>query len=46
MSRVTIMLDEHLELKLRNIQAKTIKDTGRTFSFSACINETLERGLK
>jgi hypothetical protein len=43
--RTTFMLDDKIEGKLRIIQAKTIKDTGNTFSFSTCINKTLERGL-
>ncbi len=46
MSRITIMLDDKLEGRLREKQAKTIKETGANFSFSACLNEILERGLK
>lgn len=40
------MLEEKLESKLRDLQAKTIKNTGRSFSFSACVNDVLEKGLK
>ncbi len=44
--RTTFMLDDKIEGKLRIIQAKEIKDTGGNFSFSTCINKTLEKGLK
>ena len=40
------MLDDKLEGKLRDVQAKTIKETGSNFFFSACLNEILEKGLK
>ena len=43
--RTTFMLDDKIEGKLRIIQAKTIKDTGGSFSFSTCINQVLEKGL-
>ena len=46
MNRITIMLDDKLERRLRDYQAKTIKDSGANFSFSACLNEILEKGLK
>lgn len=46
MTRITIVLDDKIDKKIRNRQAKKIMDTGRNFSFSACINEVLERGLK
>ena len=40
------MLASSLESKLMDRQAKTIKDTGRNFSFSACVNEVIKEGLK
>ena len=46
MIRTTIMLDDKISAKIRDIQAKTIKDTGRSFSFSVCCNRILEKGLK
>ncbi len=44
--RTTFMLDDKIEGKLRIIQAQKIKNTGGNFSFSTCINQTLEKGLK
>ena len=44
--RVTIMLEEDLVKKLRDIQAKKIKDNNDSVSFSEVINEVLESQLK
>lgn len=44
--RVTIVLDESILKKLHEIQAKKIKESARSVSFSAVLNETLEFGLK
>jgi len=44
--RLTIMLNSDIAKKCRNIQAKKIKDSARTVSFSRIINEVLEKGLK
>ena len=44
--RVTIMLDEDLMKKLRDIQAKQIKETNESISFSQVINEALDVQLK
>ena len=41
--RVTIMLDEDLDKKLRMIQAKLIQSTNMSLSFSEVINETLRK---
>ena len=41
--RVTIMLDEDLDKKLRMIQAKLIQSTNMSISFSEVINETLRK---
>jgi len=41
--RVTIMLDEDLDKKLRMIQAKLIQSTNMSVSFSEVINETLRK---
>jgi hypothetical protein len=46
MIRTTIMLDDKVSAKIRDIQAKEIKDTGRSFSFSACCNMNLGEGIK
>jgi len=43
--RVTIMLDENLEKKLRKIQAKLIKNSKKSMSFSQVVNDILRIGL-
>lgn len=40
------MLEEDVDKKLREIQAKRIQDTNNTVSFSEVINETLRKGMK
>lgn len=42
--RVTIMLDEDLQKKIRIKQAKRIQ-TGESYSFSQAINDTLRESL-
>jgi len=44
--RVTIMLDDDLDKKLRLIQAKEIQSTTSSVSFSAVLNNTLRTSLK
>jgi len=44
--RVTIMLDDDLLKKLHEIQAKKIKETTESVSFSAVLNETIRKNLK
>jgi len=44
--RVTIMLDDDLDKKLRMLQAKLIQSTNGSVSFSEIINETLRKNLK
>jgi len=44
--RVTIMLDDDLDLELRERQAKLIKKTQSSYSFSKILNETLRKQLK
>jgi len=44
--RVTIMLDDDLDKKLRLIQAKAIQSTTSSVSFSAVLNNTLRTSLK
>jgi len=44
--RITIMLDDDLDKKLRSIQAKTIQNTNSSVSYSKVINETLRKNLK
>jgi len=44
--RVTIMLDDDLDKKLRLIQAKAIQSTNSSVSFSSVLNNTLRTSLK
>jgi len=44
--RITILLDDNLQLKLRLRQAKLIQKTRKNVSFSQVINEILDAGLK
>jgi len=44
--RLTIMLNSDIAKKLRLLQAKQIKESASTVSFSRIINEVLEKGLK
>lgn len=44
--RVTIMLDEDVSKKLHTIQADQIRKTGKTYSFSKALNETVRKALK
>jgi len=44
--RVTIMLEDDLDKKLRLIQAKAIQSTTSSVSFSTVLNNTLRTSLK
>ncbi len=44
--RITIMIDDDLDKKLRLIQAKAIQSTTSSVSYSKIINETLRKKLK
>ncbi len=44
--RITIMLDDDLLKKLRETQAKQIKISTKSVSFSRVLNEVLRKGLK
>ena len=44
--RVTIMLDEELAKKIRIKQAKLIKESTKSVSFSRVLNEVLQQGFK
>ncbi len=44
--RVTVVLDENNVEKLRGIQAKMIKSSTRSISFSFVLNRVVEEGLK
>lgn len=44
--RITIMLDDDLQKKLRDRQAKLIKQGNKSVSFSQVINQTLSEAVK
>jgi len=44
--RVTIMIDEDLDKKLRNRQAKMIQQEQSSCSYSRVLNEALRKTLK
>jgi len=44
--RITIILDDDLATSLRQKQAKQIKGTLKSVSFSHVLNETLRKNLK
>ncbi|MCH7967250.1 MAG: hypothetical protein IIB02_07555 [Thaumarchaeota archaeon] len=44
--RVTIMIDEDLDKKLRLRQAKMIQQNQSSHSYSRVLNETLRKALK
>ena len=44
--RVTVVIDENNVEKLRNIQAKMIKNSTKSISFSHVLNRVVEDGLK
>jgi len=43
--RITIMIEDDLDKKLRTIQAKAIQSTNSSVSFSRTINEILRKKL-
>jgi len=44
--RITIMLEDDLVKKLHEIQAKQIKESSKSVSFSHVLNEVLRKRLK
>lgn len=44
--RITVCFNSEIVKKLRNLQAKEIKKSTSTVSFSRIVNEVLEKGLK
>ena len=44
--RVTIVIDESIDKKLRLRQAKIIQQNQSSCSFSRVVNDTLRKGLK
>ena len=44
--RISIVIDEELHEKLRNLQAKQIKEKKEAISFSQVLNESIRQGIK
>jgi len=44
--RVTIMIDEDLDKKIRHRQAKIIQEEQSSYSYSRALNDTLRKVLK
>ena len=44
--RITIMIDDDLDKKLRLRQAKTIQHEQTSYSYSKALNDTLRKSLK
>ncbi len=44
--RITIVLDDDLQKKLHEMQAKKIKETAKAASFSSIVNEVVRTSLK
>ncbi len=44
--RITVVMDDDVVRSLRQKQAKLIKDSPKSVSFSRVLNETLRIGLK
>lgn len=44
--RITIMIDDELQKKLREKQAKLIKQNNKSVSFSQVINQTLKDAIR
>ena len=44
--RITIVLDDDLVKKLREKQAKLIKESAKSVSFSSVINQTLHKSVR
>lgn len=43
--RVTIMIPDDLDKKIRTIQARKIKEQAASYSYSKTVNEILKKGL-
>jgi len=44
--RITLLVDDELVWKLREIQAKQLKKTHKSVSFSKVVNDAIRRGIK
>ena len=46
MARITIVLDDRLLMKLKDLQAKKVRISTKSVSFSSIVNEQLAEHLK
>ena len=44
--RVTFVIEDKLMAKLRNVQAKKLRDSHQSVSFSKLLNDILENSMK
>lgn len=44
--RVTVMMDEDLDTKIRTKQVKLIQQEQKSYSYSEAVNDVLRKGLK
>ena len=44
--RISIMLDDDLEKKIRLLQSKEISKTMKSVSFSSTLNDVIRKGIK
>jgi len=44
--RITLVLDDDLVKKLREKQAKLIKESAKSVSFSSVVNQTIRKSIK
>lgn len=44
--RITVVIDEDLVKKLHEVQARQIRESGKSVSFSRVLNELVRKNLK
>jgi len=44
--RITVMIDDDVDRKLRQIQAKMIQQSSESYSYSKALNDILKKSLK
>ena len=44
--RITIIIDDDVDKKLRHLQAKQIKESARSISYSKVVNDILRKNMK
>lgn len=46
MKRVSVMMDDEIDRKLRNLQAHLIRKDNKSYSYSQVLNLVVKQGLK